>query len=42
MRDFGLVDRASDMARIGRVRVGGEGADGGCGSHGRANGGAER
>jgi len=30
--DFGLVDRATDMACIGRVGVGGEGADGGCGS----------
>jgi len=40
MRDFGLVDRAPDMACIGRVGVGGELADGGCGSFYRADGGA--
>ena len=40
MGDFGLVDRAPDMARIGRVGVGGKGADGGRGSYCRVDGGA--
>ena len=39
--DFGLVDRASYMARIRRVGVGGKGADGRCGWYGRIDGGAD-